>query len=147
MALSGMQDYTKLLVWQRARSLTVVVNEVSRSFKAGEAPGLRSQLMRATMSISATVAEGAGRETRQDFARFISMAIASASEVEHHLHVASDLGILAEPVYGRVLGRCIEVRRMLFGLHKALLRAEMDGQTSPRADVGGAPPTPSAKTR
>jgi four helix bundle protein len=119
-----MQDYTKLLIWQRARALTVAVSQESRSFKAGGAPGLRSQLMRATMSISATIAEGAGRETRADFARFINMAIASSNEVEHHLQVSNDLGLLDEPAFGRVLARSIEVRRMLFGFHKALLRAE-----------------------
>ena len=137
-----MQDYTKLLVWQRARALTVVVSQVSRSFKAGAAPGLRSQLMRATMSISATIAEGAGRESRPDFARFISMAIASASEVEHHLHVANDLGLLEYALYSRVLARCIEVRRMLFGLHKALLLADegsRSGQSTKREVVE--PPT------
>lgn len=125
-----MQDYTKLLVWQRARSLTVVINEISRSFRPGDAPGLRSQLMRAVMSISANIAEGAGRETRRDFARFISMAIASASEVEHHLHVAADLGIIGEPTHGRALGRCIEVRRMLFGLRRALMHADSNDKSS-----------------
>jgi four helix bundle protein len=121
-----MQDYTKLLVWQRARALTVAVNAASRDFQRGEAPGLRSQLMRAVMSISATIAEGAGRETRPDFARFITMAIASSSEVEHHLSVASDLGLVDEAIIGRLLARCIEVRRMLYGLHRALSKAEED---------------------
>jgi len=119
-----MQDYTKLLVWQRARTLTVVINEVSRPLRSGEAPGLRSQLMRASMSVSATIAEGAGRESRRDFARFISMAIASASEVEHHLHVAADLGVIDHAAQDRALGRCMEVRRMLYGLHRALLRVD-----------------------
>jgi four helix bundle protein len=119
-----MQDYSKLLVWQKARSLTVVINELSRPFRPGDAPGLRSQLMRATMSISATIAEGAGRESRRDFARFISMAIASASEVEHHLRTAADLGIIGEAPHARGLTQCIEVRRMLYGLRRALVEAE-----------------------
>jgi len=119
-----MQDYTKLLVWQKARSLTVSMNQVSRPFRPGDAPGLRSQLMRATMSISATIAEGAGRDSRPDFARFLSMAIASASEVEHHLRTASDLGVIGEAAHKKALDQCIEVRRMLFGLRKTLLQAD-----------------------
>jgi four helix bundle protein len=79
-----MQDYTKLVVWQRARSLNLAVHQAARGIRPQTAPGLRSQLMRATMSIGATIAEGAARETRVDFARFITMAISSTSEVEHH---------------------------------------------------------------
>ena len=136
-----MQDHSKLLVWQRARSLTVIVSETSRSFKSGEAPGLRSQLMRATMSISATIAEGAGRESRRDFARFVSMAIASANEVENHLQTARDLGVMDEDSHRRSIDLCIEVRRMLFGLHKALVRAD-----SAERNAGGARPNDSVRS-
>ena len=121
-----MQDYTKLLVWQRARSLTVAVHEATRHVRPQVAPGLRSQLMRATMSISATIAEGAGRETRTDFARFITMAISSASEVEHHLTVCTDLGMVDTVIVRRLAERTVEVRRMLFGLRRALLEADAD---------------------
>lgn len=121
-----MQDYSKLLVWQRARSLTVAVHEATRYVRPQTAPGLRGQLMRATMSISATVAEGAGRETRTDFARFITMAISSASEVEHHLTVCTDLGLVDPVIVERLAERTVEVRRMLFGLRRALLEADSD---------------------
>lgn len=121
-----MQDYTKLVVWQRARSLTVAVHEATRRVRPQVAPGLRSQLMRATMSISATIAEGVGRETRTDFARFVTMAISSASEVEHHLTVCTDLGLVDSIIVDRLAERTVEVRRMLFGLRRALLEADSD---------------------
>ncbi|MFL5608007.1 MAG: four helix bundle protein [Gemmatimonadaceae bacterium] len=129
-----MQDYTRLLVWQRARSLNVSMAEVARAFPPSLAPGLRAQLMRATMSIGATIAEGAGRESRPDFARFISMAAASASEAEHHLTVASDLGLIEPGISARLAARIIEVRRMLFGLRRALLAAEDDDSKRGPAD-------------
>jgi four helix bundle protein len=129
-----MQDYTRLIVWQRARSLTVAVHEASRAIRPQAAPGLRSRLVRATMSISATVAEGAGRQTRVDFARFVSMAISSASEVEHHLGVCVHLGLIDTTITERLVARCIEVRRMLFGLRRALLAAEQDERRKPRLE-------------
>jgi four helix bundle protein len=119
----AMQDFKNLMVWQRARSLSVAVHEATRSIAAGEAPGLRSQLRRAAMSISATIAEGAGRDSRKDFARFLSMAIASASEVEHHLIQSDDLGVLDRVAAERLIERVVEVRRMLYGLRRALLDA------------------------
>ena len=124
-----MQDYTKLLVWQRARSLTVAVHEATRTVHPRAAPGLRAQLLRAAMSIGATIAEGAGRDSRPDFARFITMAISSTSEVEHHLTVCTDLGLVDESIVGRLAARCQEIRKMLYGLRRAILKA--DGDSSP----------------
>lgn len=116
-----MQDFKSLMVWQRARSLSVAVHEATRSIRRGDAPGLQSQLRRASMSVPATIAEGAGRSSRKDFARFIAMAIASASEVEHHLTHANDLGVLDRVVASQLIERVVEIRRMLFGLRRALL--------------------------
>src|SRR5688500_4901924 len=126
-----MQDYTKLTVWQRARSLTVAVHEAAQGLKPHAAPGLRAQLMRASMSIAANVAEGAARDSRIDFARFVSIAIASTSEVEHHLRVCSDLGLVDGLVVDRLSERSVEIRRMLFGLRRALLNAEVAGRETP----------------
>jgi four helix bundle protein len=130
-----MQDYTKLVVWQRARSLTVAVHEVTRQVPNGQAPGLRSQLMRAATSIAANIAEGAGRESRVNFARFVTMAMASSSEAEHHLGAYSDLGLLERSIGERLMGRCAELRRMLFGLRRALLAAEVDRVREPSAST------------
>ena len=124
----------------------MAANEISQSFKPALAPGLRSQLMRAVMSISTNVAEGAGRDSRIDFARFVTIAIASANEVEHHLTVALDLGLVDRTIGRRIVGRCIEVRRMLFGLRRALLRAAAEhGASAPPTDGEshqGEPPPP-----
>lgn len=81
------QDYTKLAVWHRARALTVTVHDATRQNPGKGAPGLRSQLLRATMSVGANIAEGASRDSRPDFARFVGIAIGSVCEVEHQLTV------------------------------------------------------------
>jgi four helix bundle protein len=121
-----MQDYTKLAVWRRARALTISVHEVVRAFPPRSTPGLRAQMERAVMSVAATIAEGAGRESRVDFARFLTMAIASSSELEHHLGMSRDLGMLDELTHDRLNGEAIGIRRMLFGLRRALLLREQE---------------------
>ena len=115
-----MQDYTKLAVWHRARALTVAVHDATRQIPNKGAPGLRSQLLRATMSVGANIAEGASRDSRPDFARFVGIAIGSVCEVEHHLTVYVDLGLLDESAVQRLLPQVAELRRMLFGLRRAL---------------------------
>ena len=119
-----MQDYTKLLVWQKARTLTVEVHAAMQGVSDRAAPGLRSQLIRATMSIGANIAEGAGRGTRADFARFIVIAVGSASEVEHHLTVCLDLALIEPDSASALIAKVVELRRMLFGLRRALVTRE-----------------------
>ena len=115
-----MQDYTRLVVWHRARALTVAVHDATRQMPDKRVPGLRSQLLRATMSVGANIAEGASRDSRPDFARFVGIAIGSVCEVEHHLTVCVDLGMLDVGVIQRLLAQAAELRRMLFGLRRAL---------------------------
>ena len=124
MRSSDMQDFKRLRVWQDGRALTVAIHDATRSIRPGVAPDLRSQLLRASMSILANVAEGAARDTRADFARVVSMAIASASEVEHHLQVCNDLGLVERGVIELLLERVMQLRRMLIGLKRTLLLKE-----------------------
>lgn len=135
-----MQDYTRLLVWQRARALTVAIHDVTRDASTQTAPGLRAQLMRAVMSISANIAAGAARDSRVDFARFLTVALGSTSEVQHHLLLCRDLGLLNEAIEERLTGRVIEVRRMLFSLRRAILVREVEARSKSNAT----PPGPKA---
>jgi four helix bundle protein len=115
-----MRDYTRLVVWQKSRVLSVAVYEVAGAFP-NRVPGLRSQLVRAVMSIGANIAEGCGRDSRADYARFLSIAAGSSSEVVHHLVTASDLGLIEAGLAARLVDQTVEIRRMLFGLRRAVL--------------------------
>ena len=131
-----MRDHTRLLVWQRARTLTVCIHEAVRELPSNGAPGLRAQLLRAAMSIGTNIAEGASRESRVDFARFVTIAIGSAGETEHHLTVCGDLGLVDRVITDRLGDQAAELRRMLFGLRRALLEAETRERHEPREDGG-----------
>ena len=93
----GVKDFRRLQVWHKAHQLEVY-RETS-SFPADERFGLTSQLRRAAVSIPANIAEGRGRRTDDDFARFMDYAMGSASEVECHLLLACDLDILPNDSY------------------------------------------------
>ena len=74
---------------------------------------LRSQMRRAAASIGAdNIAEGCGKDSRPNFARFLQNAAGSASEVEYHLLLARDLGYLPSDAYERLAGYTGEIRRM-----------------------------------
>ncbi|MCA1780348.1 MAG: four helix bundle protein [Xanthomonadaceae bacterium] len=57
---------------------------------------MRDQLQRSTVSIMASIAEGFGRRGRQEFIQFLKIARGSCSEVQSHLYVALDAGLISQ---------------------------------------------------
>jgi len=95
------KDFRKQKVWQKAHDLALEVYRVTEAFPKREVFGLTSQIRRAGVSIPANIAEGCGQDTDADFARFLQIAMGSASELEYHLLLAHDLGFVSDPDYER----------------------------------------------
>jgi len=116
-----MQDHTKLFVWQRAHALTLDIHRAAREISGRRSPGLVPQLLRACASIPANIAEGAGQETPAQFARFLTIAIASANETENHLVLVRDLEMLSPHRASPLVAELCELRRMIMTLRKRVL--------------------------
>jgi four helix bundle protein len=114
-----MSSFRSLVVWQKADAFSQRVEEVADLF-ARRNPRLAAQLVEAAASIPANLSEGRGRETDPDFARFVTMAIGSANEVENHLQRALNRRLISEAVHSELTDKVIEIRKMLYGLRKAL---------------------------
>jgi len=91
-----MKDFRDLQVWQKAHDLTLLVYQTTTRFPRAEQYGLTSQLRRASSTVAANLAEGCGRKGDAELARFCSIAMGSASELEYHLLLARDLRLLTE---------------------------------------------------
>ncbi len=70
------------------------------------------------MSIPANIVEGRRQESEKEFARFLRIAVNSGCELEYHLIVARDIGVMSESDAASLLREVIEVRRMIHGLLK-----------------------------
>jgi four helix bundle protein len=111
-----MGNYQDLEVWRKAHSLVLVVYKVTSSFPASERYGITAQLRRAAVSVPANIAEGTGRGSDGDFARFLQIARGSLWELQYLLLLALDLDYLdPDPVAG-LQAQGDEVGRMLIGL-------------------------------
>lgn len=119
-----MQDFKSLKVWEKAHGLVVDIYKASAGFPSSEVYGLTSQIRRASASISANIAEGCGRGGNAEFARFLQIASGSASEVEYHLLLARDLGMLAEETHGQLNDNVQEIKRMLTTLLKKIRESQ-----------------------
>jgi four helix bundle protein len=126
-------DFKTLQVWQRAHALSLNVDRACRTIRLPLYSSLRSQLFRASMSISANIAEGTGQRSRKEFARYVRSALSSCSEVEHHLIVARDLKTIPTATFDSLVAQTITVRKMLYGLDKSLRKpSKSEGATETR---------------
>jgi four helix bundle protein len=107
------QDYTKLVVWQRAHQYVLTIYELCPKFPDDERYGVTGQLKRAVVSIPANIAEGCGRETQAELRRFLYISMGSASEVEYYLRLIRDLKFINVSSYEQLFQELSEIRRML----------------------------------
>ena len=117
-----MRDFRKLIAWQKAHGLAVTVHQMSSDADFRSTPGLRSQLLRAVDSVPANIAEGAGKPSEAEFARYLDIALGSAREVDNHLMLAAALGCIDDRVGAKVLADADEVKRILYSLCRAVRR-------------------------
>jgi four helix bundle protein len=113
-------DYRKLQVWTKAHQLTIDIYRISVDLPKSELYGLQAQMRRASASIATNLAEGSGRSTDRDFARFVTHAIGSACELEYQLTLSQDLGYLDEAEVRPAQAQISEVRRMMRSLRQHL---------------------------
>ena len=93
--------------------MTLELYRVSRSFPREEIYGVTSQLRRAAASIGANLAEGCGRRTSSELARFVKIAMGPASELDYHLLLCRDLGFMNSDDFASSTAKSTEVRKML----------------------------------
>ena len=113
-----MRDFRKLQVWEKSHNLTLSIYELTPQFPREEIYGLTSQIRRACASIPTNIAEGCGRESPADFARFLQISMGSASETEYLILLAHDLKYLDADQYTKLIDTVIHVKRMLINLQK-----------------------------
>ena len=111
-----MQDFKKLLVWQKGHQLVLAVYKETTKFPKSELYGLTNQMRRAAVSISANIAEGCGRRSKVEFARFLQISMGSASELEYYAILAHDLAFLGRHEFQDLTAQTIEVKKMLTSL-------------------------------
>jgi four helix bundle protein len=116
----AMSDYKNLQVWQKAHALALHAHRTAMEVRAMRYSALRSQIIRASMSIPANIVEGRRQESERDFARFLRYSLNSAYELEYHVTLARDIGVVADADANSLLAEGVEVTRMLHGLLRKL---------------------------
>ena len=111
-----MQDFRKLQVWKKSHDLTLRMYELTSRFPREETYGLTSQIRRACTSIPTNIAEGCGRESSAEFARFLQIAMGSASETEYLIILTHDLKYVNDDQYVELIDVIVGIKKMLTAL-------------------------------
>ena len=126
------QNFRALRVWQKAHNLSLEVYRHTRDFPDGERYGLVAQMRRAAVSVCANIAEGCGRMTRRELARFLYIAHGSACELECELALAADLGFLPRRDHATLEASVVSEKRMLGALIRRLRHSDLTGTRNDR---------------
>ena len=113
-----MQDFKKLLVWQKAHELALLTYRLTADFPRDEVFGLRNSLPKTSVDIPAFIAEGCGRLTSSETVRAIVGAVALANRLEYFALMSRDLRMLSDPNHDILRDATVEVRKMLSGFAK-----------------------------
>ena len=101
-------------------ALVAEIYGASKAFPQVEAYGLTSQLRRCAVSIPSNMAEGYGRNSKQDYIRFLQIAMGSLYELQTQVEIARNLGYLDRSEAERLYALCREIERMLSSLIRKL---------------------------
>jgi four helix bundle protein len=113
-------DFRDLEVWKKGAELRRTVFQMVKSFPAEEKFRLSDQLIRASRSITANIAEGYGRFHYQDNARFCRQSRGSLFELLDHFEVALECGYIGSKEHTDLNQRSEELLALLNGYVKYL---------------------------
>jgi four helix bundle protein len=115
-----MKDFRTLSVWQKSHKFAVLIYQKTTTFPKEEVYGITAQLRRAVVSVPTNIAEGCGRGSDKDFAKFAQIAIGSASECEYLILLSNELGYIDNDDPDKLIEKVCEIKRMLTSLVKNL---------------------------
>jgi four helix bundle protein len=116
------ERFEELIAWQKARTLSREIYEVTRRGAFARDFGLSGQIQRAAVSIMSNIAEGFERGGRGEFHQFLSTAKASCAELRSQLYVALDVGYLDQQKFHVLLKHAEEVARIIGGLRASVAK-------------------------
>jgi four helix bundle protein len=109
-----MHNLKELKIWNKAMDLAVNVYKATSAFPSDERFGLTSQSRRAAVSIPSNIAEGAGRNSKKEFAHFLGIANGSSFELQTQLVISNKLNLIDSDLLNELLNQIDELQKMSY---------------------------------
>lgn len=115
-------SFEKLIAWQKGRELALLIYKTTRQFPKEEVFGLTSQMRRCSISIASNLAEGSGRQSLKEKARFSEIAYSSSLELLNQVILSNDFEYINENDYLSLREKIAEVNMLIDGLYKSQIK-------------------------
>jgi four helix bundle protein len=119
-----MHKLNELKIWYKAIDLATEVYKATAHFPKEETYGLTSQIRRSAVSVPSNIAEGAGRNTNNDFKHFLAMANGSSYELQTQVIIAQKLELMNIEVADSLLSCLDDLQKMNYRLQQSLLNVK-----------------------
>ncbi len=103
-------------MWQKSIDFTMLIYAIVKEFPAEEKYSLSTQMSRAAVSIPSNIAEGFGRYSPVEFARFLRMSLGSLFEIQTQLEIVNRLEYVSKDKFEELDSLGNEIERMLNSL-------------------------------
>jgi len=115
-----MHKVEDLILWQKSIELAKAVYLLTSELPSEEKFGLISQIKRSVISIPSNIAEGAGRNTNNEFKHFLSIANGSTYELQTQLLLIIELDLIDKNKVKPIIELCVEIEKMNYSLKQKL---------------------------
>ncbi|MBN1509872.1 MAG: four helix bundle protein [Sedimentisphaerales bacterium] len=120
-------SYEDLDVWKRSVDVAVKLYGVLKNCLDY---GIKDQMLRSAVSVASNVAEGAERDSKRDFVRFLRISKGSAAELRTQLHIAGAAHVANATSCAEIKSEVTEISRMLQGLIASLRAGGKQGPSN-----------------
>ena len=97
-----------------------MIYEICKRFPEDERFVLSPQMKRAAISIASNIAEGAGRNSNKDFAKYLSISLGSCYELGTQLVIANELKYLLDNEFELIEEKLGAIEKMIYKLQDYL---------------------------
>lgn len=100
-AITRLED---LEIWQTSFDLALRIYDISENGVFGKDFAMGDQIRRAAISSMSNIAEGFGRESKNEFKRFLDISRGSSVEVQSVLHLSRARGYITDEEFDEIHG-------------------------------------------
>ena len=108
------KSFKELEIYKRSKELLKQVYQITEKYPEREKYNVISQLRRSILSIPLNIAEGYGRQSKEEFKRFLRISLGSSNEVEALLEISKELSYITEKEYKKISQENDEIGKMIY---------------------------------
>ena len=108
------KSFKNMDIYKRSKEYIKLIYEKTSKYPDKEIYNVVSQLRRSVLSIPLNIAEGYGRQSKEDFKRFLKISLGSSNEVEALLDISKELGYINGEEYREMSRENEEIGKMIY---------------------------------